>query len=84
MLIGRDTATDRTHDRDLGAHGYLVKPFSFEDLLARVRAMGRRPSVGRHIGLEVGDLASTLPVIRCGGVRYQSTCRAGSTRFWRP
>jgi two-component system, OmpR family, response regulator len=56
MLIGPDTATDRTHSLDSGAQGYLVKPFSFEDLLARVQAMSRRVSVERHTGLEVGDL----------------------------
>jgi two-component system, OmpR family, response regulator len=55
MLIGRDT-TDRAHSLGSGAHGYLVKPFSFEDLLARVQAMSRRVSVERHTGLEVGDL----------------------------
>ena len=56
MLIGRDNASDRRHSLDSGAHGYLVKPFSFEDLLARVQAMSRRVSVERQTGLEVGDL----------------------------
>src|SRR6202012_1020910 len=41
---------------DSGADGYLVKPFSFEDLVARVRVVSRLVSLERHTGLEVGDL----------------------------
>jgi two-component system, OmpR family, response regulator len=56
MLIGRDTVTDRMHSLDSGADGYLVKPFSFEDLVAGVRVIRRRVSLARHTGPEVGDL----------------------------
>jgi two-component system OmpR family response regulator len=56
MLIRRDSVSDRMRSLDSGADGYLVKPVPFEDLLARVRAMGRRGSVERHTGPEVGDL----------------------------
>jgi DNA-binding response OmpR family regulator len=43
MLTARDTATDRIRGLDAGADDYLVKPFDFGELLARVRALQRRP-----------------------------------------
>jgi DNA-binding response OmpR family regulator len=42
LLTARDAVTDRVRGLDLGADDYLVKPFAFEELLARVRAMVRR------------------------------------------
>ena len=44
------------HGLDSGADDYLVKPFSFAELLARVRAMSRRGPIERQVVLEVGDL----------------------------
>lgn len=43
MLTARDTATDRILGLDTGANDYLVKPFDFGELLARIRALQRRP-----------------------------------------
>ncbi len=43
MLTARDTPTDRIHGLDTGADDYLVKPFDFGELLARIRALQRRP-----------------------------------------
>ena len=43
MLTARDTAPDRIQGLDAGADDYLVKPFDFGELLARVRALQRRP-----------------------------------------
>ncbi len=43
MLTARDTPTDRVRGLDAGADDYLVKPFDFGELLARVRALQRRP-----------------------------------------
>ncbi|MFN2568212.1 MAG: response regulator transcription factor [Candidatus Dormibacteria bacterium] len=43
MLTARDTAADRIQGLDAGADDYLVKPFDFGELLARVRALQRRP-----------------------------------------
>lgn len=56
MLTARDGVTDRVHGLNSGADDYLVKPFSFAELLARVRAMSRRGSIERQVVLEVGDL----------------------------
>lgn len=42
MLTARDTVEDRVHGLDSGADDYLVKPFALAELLARVRALGRR------------------------------------------
>ena len=43
MLTARDTTADRINGLDAGADDYLVKPFDFGELLARVRALQRRP-----------------------------------------
>ena len=56
MLTARDTIEDRVRGLDTGADDYLVKPFAFEELVARVRALSRRePSVKDAI-LRVCDL----------------------------
>jgi two-component system OmpR family response regulator len=56
MLTARDAIDDRVQGLDSGADDYLVKPFSFVELLARVRAMSRRGPIQRTVMLEVGDL----------------------------
>ncbi|HET7050935.1 MAG TPA: response regulator transcription factor [Solirubrobacteraceae bacterium] len=56
MLTARDAVDDRVQGLDSGADDYLVKPFSFVELLARVRAMSRRGPIQRAVMLEVGDL----------------------------
>src|SRR5262245_33703379 len=57
MLTARDAGEDRVAGRDAGADDYLVKPFSFQELFARVRALGRRGPVERATVLRVGDLS---------------------------
>jgi two-component system, OmpR family, response regulator len=56
MLTARDAFEDRVPGLDRGADDYLVKPFSFAELLARLRALARRGPVERPVLLQVGDL----------------------------
>ena len=45
MLTARDAVPDRVHGLEAGADDYLVKPFAFQELLARIRALARRPAM---------------------------------------
>jgi two-component system OmpR family response regulator len=56
MLTARDSVQDRIAGLDGGADDYLTKPFSFGELLARLRALARRGTVASEVGLSVGDL----------------------------
>jgi two-component system OmpR family response regulator len=56
MLTARDAVRDRVAGLDGGADDYLTKPFSYAELLARLRALVRRGPVERPTELEVGDL----------------------------
>src|SRR4029450_6358396 len=56
FLTARDTIPDRVAGLDLGADDYLTKPFAFDELLARVRALLRRGQGERAAVLRVGNL----------------------------
>ena len=56
MLTARDAVPDRVSGLDAGADDYLTKPFSFAELLARLRALVRRGATERPPFLAVGDL----------------------------
>lgn len=56
MLTAKDTVDDRVAGLDTGADDYLVKPFAFNELLARVRALLRRGGVSEMPLLKVGGL----------------------------
>jgi two-component system OmpR family response regulator len=56
MLTARDSVDDRVSGLDAGADDYLVKPFAWAELLARLRALIRRGAHERPVTLQVGDL----------------------------
>jgi len=56
VLTARDTATDRVTGLDQGADDYLVKPFDFAELVARVRALQRRGEAVQSLTITVADL----------------------------
>jgi len=56
MLTARDAVDDRVRGLDAGADDYLVKPFAFKELLARLRALARRPPETQPLQLSVAEL----------------------------
>ena len=63
MLTARDTPTDRVTGLNSGADDYLVKPFDFSELLARLQALQRRPALMLN------------PVVECGDLQFDPTVR---------
>lgn len=69
ILSARDSTEDRITGLDLGADDYMVKPFAFRELLARVRALVRRRHKAKGPGILIGDLeidTDTRTVYRAG------------------
>jgi two-component system copper resistance phosphate regulon response regulator CusR len=60
VLTARDSLQDRVTGLDAGADDYLIKPFAFAELLARIRALARRGRVAEAPRLSVGDLEMDL------------------------
>jgi two-component system copper resistance phosphate regulon response regulator CusR len=77
MLTARDAVSDRVRGLDSGADDYLCKPFAFEELLARVRALARRPAASTGTVLTHGDLRLDLVTHRAerGGKRLDLTAK---------
>lgn len=69
LLTALGTTADKAKGLDSGADDYLVKPFALEELLARVRALLRRPTEQKDVVLKAGDLTldtTTFEVMRAG------------------
>jgi len=78
ILTARDAIADRVEGLDAGADDYLTKPFDFSELLARVRALGRRPAVTLESDLiECGRLVldTRTQDVRVDGERIELTAR---------
>jgi DNA-binding response OmpR family regulator len=60
VLTARDTVEDRVQGLDCGADDYLVKPFAFPELMARIRALLRRGRPDQVLKLQQGDLSMDL------------------------
>jgi two-component system OmpR family response regulator len=77
MLTARDAVEDRIRGLDVGADDYLMKPFAFGELLARLRALIRRGPSDRPPALEVGDvrLDPAAHVVARAGVVVELTTR---------
>ena len=77
MLTARDAVDDRVRGLDTGADDYLVKPFSFAELSARLRALTRRGPVDRAPVLAVGDLSldPATRQVRRGGTEIGLSAR---------
>src|SRR5262249_47850814 len=77
LLTARDTLEDRVAGLNSGADDYLIKPFAFEELLARVRALLRRGRTADSLRLGVGDLDMDLITrkVTRGGRNVELTAR---------
>ena len=83
MLTARDTANDRVTGLNEGADDYLVKPFDFDELLARIRALQRRSPALQSPRLVVGDLVyePSTREVRIGSTHPSLT--ATGCPYWR-
>lgn len=79
ILTAKDQIRDRVAGLNAGADDYLVKPFSFDELLARVRALLRRPPENQGIVLQAGDL--TLNTITYEVKRADSPIKLSAKEF---
>jgi DNA-binding response OmpR family regulator len=77
VITARDTLDDRLTGLDSGADDYLVKPFAFAEVVARVRALTRRGRTAEHVRLEIADLEIDLVKRRVsrGGHAVELTVR---------
>jgi DNA-binding response OmpR family regulator len=75
ILTARDTSSDRVMGLDIGADDYLVKPFDFSELIARLRALQRRPPLVMDPVLQGADLTfdPATRVVSVSGSRIATT-----------
>ena len=77
MLTARDHVKDRVHGLDSGADDYLTKPFAFEELVARIRALARRPRTPQPETVVIADLEVDIRAHRVtrGGKEIELTAK---------
>jgi DNA-binding response OmpR family regulator len=77
VLTARDSLQDRVTGLDTGADDYLIKPFAFTELIARIRALVRRGRVAEEPRLTIGDLEMNLITrkVTRGGTQVDLTVR---------
>jgi heavy metal response regulator len=77
LLTARSEVEDRVHGLDIGADDYLVKPFAFSELLARLRALIRRPPLQNEPILKFADLEMDVAThtVRRGGIKIELSPR---------
>ena len=77
MLTGRDAVDDRVRGLEAGADDYLLKPFAFQELVARIRALARRHLPGRSAVLRAGpvSLDSSSRTVTVDGERVHLTAK---------
>lgn len=77
MLTARDALPDRVRGLDGGADDYLTKPFEFEELLARIRAVTRRHANHAQSEIQIADVVIDIPkrTVTSGGVAVSLTPR---------
>jgi DNA-binding response OmpR family regulator len=77
VLTARGEVADRVEGLDLGADDYLIKPFAFDELLARIRVRIREQDGAPATSLRVGDVELDIPTRRVsvGEARYDLTAR---------
>jgi len=73
ILTAKDTVEDRVEGLDLGADDYLVKPFAFEELLARIRALLRRGYRRKNPKIKIKDLQIDLTAQKVRRGKHQIT-----------
>ena len=75
FLTARDAVSDRVAGLDVGASDYVVKPFSFDELIARIRAVSRTAAGSATSRLELADLALDMNrhVVERGGCEIELT-----------
>ena len=83
MLTALDRVEDRIAGLDIGADDYLVKPFSFAELLARLRALARRGAAKRPVVLQVGELRLDPASHRAWRGERELELRRKSSVCWR-